>query len=180
MILLGKVLENIHKNSYSNLINKYFNLALNMNNTETVYFDSDTNNYTKGYDKKGRIMPHITFQIAGAAGGLKSSTYEMIKYIKANLSKDDAAIKLSHTSTFRNNEKEVGLGWQIRYDILNEKLLWHDGGEPGFSSFIAIMPGRNTGIICLANQRGRQNQLEKLTKSILENIYSFKKIKLPD
>ena len=170
MILLGIILENIYSTSYAALIDRYFTHPLGMNNTETVYFKSDTDNYTKGYDKNGNIMPHITFQIAGAAGGLKSTTYDMIIYIKENIKEMDEAIKLSHKSTISADGQEMGLGWQIRRDFKDDKLLWHNGGEPGFSSYIAILPNKNIGIIGLTNQRGRQNNLANLSEKILTEI----------
>jgi len=170
MIILGIILENIYNTSYAELIYKYFRHPYGMNNTETVYYKSDTDNYTKGYDKKGQVMPHITFQIAGAAGGLKSTTHDMIIYIRENIKVNVKAIQLSQESTIDKNGQEIGLGWQIRTDLENNKILWHDGGEPGFSSYIAILPDKNIGIICLMNQRGRQNQLEDLSKKIIKEI----------
>jgi CubicO group peptidase (beta-lactamase class C family) len=170
MILLGIILENIYNTNYSVLINKYFTIPLNMKNTETVSYKSETDNYTKGYDKTGKIMPHITFQIAGAAGGLKSTTYDMLKYIRANINTDNEAIRISHKSTIKKNGQEMGLGWKIRFDVSGKKMLWHDGGEPGFSSYIALIPEKEIGIICLTNQRGRQNQLENLSDSIFKDM----------
>jgi len=170
MILLGNILENIYDTKYSELISKYITVPLNMKNTEIVAFNSKAANYTKGYDKNGNIMPHITFQIAGAAGGLKSTTSDMVRYIKANIYSDNEAIKMSQKSTISENEKEIGLGWQIRFNLCGEKILWHDGGEPGFSSYFALNPNKNIGIICLTNQRGRQNQLENLSETIFKSI----------
>jgi D-alanyl-D-alanine-carboxypeptidase/D-alanyl-D-alanine-endopeptidase len=170
MILLGVILENIYNTTYSELVNSYFVLPLNMKNTETVYFTSGTDNYTGGYDRNGHIMPHITFQIAGAGGGIKSCTADLVKYIRANINSGDEAMKLSHNMTIRKNEQKIGLGWQINSDFCGAELFWHDGGEPGFSGYIALIPEYDIGIICLANQRGRQGQLENLGKSILKDI----------
>ena len=170
MIALGIILENVYKVTYSELIEKYITLPFGMNNTETVFLKSEIDNYTTGYDKEGNVMPHITFQIAGAAGGLKSTTYDMINYIRENIIMKDEAIKLSHKSRIVKNGEEIGLGWQIRRDITDDKLLWHDGGEPGFSSYIAIIPNKKVGIICLTNQRGRQNQLAKLSEKIIVEL----------
>ena len=82
----------------------------------------------------------------------------------------DEAIKLSHKSTISADGQEMGLGWQIRRDFKDDKLLWHNGGEPGFSSYIAILPNKNIGIIGLTNQRGRQNNLANLSEKILTEI----------
>ena len=170
MILLGNILENVYGSSYSELIAKYITHPLKMTETETVFFESDTANYTKGYDKSGNIMPHITFQIAGAAGGLKSTTRDMMNYVKANVNELNKAIKFSHKKTVGTDEIGMGLGWQMRKSFWGDKQLWHDGGEPGFSSYCTIIPTKKTGIVCLMNQRGRQTQMNNLSEKILVKL----------
>ncbi len=170
IMLLGIILENVYGTSYSELLNKYITNPLKMPNTNIVFFESDTANYTKGYDKAGNIMPHIVFQIAGAAGGIKSTIQDMVQYVKANLAETNYTIKLSHEITAGTNENGIGLGWQISKNISGTKQLWHDGGEPGFSSYCLIVPSKKIGIICLINQRGRQMQLQNLSEKIILRI----------
>ena len=52
----------------------------------------------------------------------------------------------------------------------NNTVLWHDGGEPGFSSYCQIIPEKNIGIICLVNQRGRQFQLSQLSNKVIAGL----------
>ncbi|MFH1850882.1 MAG: serine hydrolase domain-containing protein [Candidatus Neomarinimicrobiota bacterium] len=170
MIVLGMILENVYGENYSDLIRERFAQKLGMINTATVSFVNDTSAYTKGYDKKGNIMPHITFQIAGAAGGLISTAKDMVAYMAANLAGVDPAFGLAHGSTAAIAGQTIGLGWQIGQDDRGMKMLWHDGGEPGFSSYISIIPERKLGIVCLTNQRGRQNQLTDLSQRILSEL----------
>ena len=167
IIILGNILENVYGSSYSKLIERYITRPFEMTKTETVFFKSDTANYTKGYDKSGNIMPHITFQIAEAAGGLKSTLRDMMHYVQANVKESNKAIKLSHEKTTGTDEHGIGLGWQIRKNIFGDKQLWHDGGEPGFSSYCTVIPSKNIGIICLMNQRGRQAQINNLSEKII-------------
>jgi CubicO group peptidase (beta-lactamase class C family) len=170
MITLGLILENVYQLSYADLINKYISQPFGMSNTEIVSYKSDTSNYTKGYDKSRMIMPHITFQIAGAAGGLKSSTGDLIKYIERNIYKKDKAIELSQQESFNNGQHSMGLGWQLKPDFKNKVVLWHDGGEPGFSSYIIIIPDSKIGIVCLTNQRGRQYQFSQFCTAIIDSL----------
>lgn len=170
MITLGMILENVYQMSYSDLIKEYFSEPFNMMNTEAVYCQTDTTGYTKGYDKNGNIMPHITFQIAGAAGGLKSTTSDLMKYIEENIHIKDKAIELSHKRTFESDQQSMGLGWNLNTKSKNDVLLWHDGGEPGFSSYILIIPNHNIGIVCLANQSGRQFQFSKFCKLVIDDL----------
>lgn len=173
IITLGIVLENVYKKSFSNLIEEYITGPFGMEETGSVFYKSDTIAYTKGYDSYGNIMPHITFQIAGAAGGLKSTTNDLVQFIKQNISEKDAAVKFSHNETFRNDQQAMGLGWQIKPGKTNGMELWHDGGEPGFSSYILVVPERKIGIVCLANQRGHQYQFSILCEAIIAGINEY-------
>ncbi len=168
--LLGIILENIFGESYPELIKKYITNPIGMEQTETVPFTSDTTDYTIGYDKNGKIMPHITYQIAGAAGGLKSTTNDMLKYIAANMDEKNEAIKLSHQKAIETKDEVIGLGWQIQTLFNKNDAIWHNGGEPGFSSYCLIIPEKKCGIICLTNQRGRQYEFSLLSKGILTQL----------
>ena len=64
----------------------------------------------------------------------------------------------------------MGLGWNLNTKSKNDVLLWHDGGEPGFSSYILIIPNHNIGIVCLANQSGRQFQFSKFCKLVIDDL----------
>jgi len=140
MIALGIVLENIYNTTYSNLVRKYITKPLGMDNTGIVSYHTDTSNYTRGYDRDLNIMPHITFQIAGAAGGLKSTLNDLMKYINENISEKDIAMKLAHKKSIEINGKSIGLGWQIKQISGETDAFWHNGGEPGFSSFCMVIP----------------------------------------
>ena len=174
IIILGHILENIYETSYSELLKRFITHPLGMTNTETVFFESDTSNYTKGYDTKGNIMPHITFQIAGAAGGLKSTANDMMNYLKANVRETDRAIKLAHEKTFSDENNGIGLGWQIKQSSSGDQQLWHDGGEPGFSTYCMVIPQKIFGIICLMNQKGFQSELCNLSEKIFTGLNSIK------
>lgn len=43
------------------------------------------------------------------------------------------------------------LGWVVG-QMPNGNILWHDGGTPGFGSYIALVPDRNIGVIVLTNE----------------------------
>ncbi len=170
MITLGIILESVYKESYSALLERYITGPLSMTSTKTVSYMTDTINYTRGYDKKGNIMPHITFQIAGAAGGMISTAGDMVKYVEANIKKSNKAIALSHKKTAGTNDEGFGIGWKLKINSNQEVMVWHDGGEPGFSSYFAIIPEKRIGAVALASQRGRQSDLERAVLNILTSL----------
>lgn len=170
MICLGLILEKIYGIPYAELLNRKITGPLHMESTGIVSFNSDTTGYTKGYDKNGNTMPHITFQVAGAAGGIISTTEDMVKYISANLQEKSIGFRMAHKKTCEINGESYGFGWKTGAIDSDEKSLWHDGGEPGFSSFCLIVPGKRIGIVCLANRRGLQYSMQQFSENIIVGL----------
>jgi CubicO group peptidase (beta-lactamase class C family) len=52
---------------------------------DTSFESARTKPMAKGYDAKGNTMPYITMKDTQGAGGLTSTTADMIKYIKFQL-----------------------------------------------------------------------------------------------
>jgi len=90
--------------------------------------------------------------LAGA-GAIRSSVNDMIKFIKANLKRDDKpltrALHLSHVKRHNmENGLSMGLGWHLGRD---GNTLWHNGGTGGYHAWLAISPDRKVGVVVLAN-----------------------------
>ena len=45
---------------------------------------------------------------------------------------------------------EIGLGW-IVHDSKEGRIVWHNGGTGGYSSFIGFDPESQVGVVVLAN-----------------------------
>lgn len=88
-----------------------------------------------------------------AAGALRSTADDMLRYLSAQLNPDDTelaeAIRLTHV--LRDDPKlTVGLGW-MRVDKPH-RLWWHNGGTGGYRSFAGFRPDRHDAAVVLSNQ----------------------------
>ena len=77
-----------------------------------------------------------------AAGALRSTADDMLRYLSAQLNPDDTelaeAIRMTHV--LRDDPKlTIGLGW-MRLDKPH-RLWWHNGGTGGYRSFAGFRPG---------------------------------------
>lgn len=79
--------------------------------------------------RRGAEVPPWTMPQFLAAGALRSTVHDQLRFLAAEL---EAA--------------EPALGWQRR-----GPLLWHNGGTGGSASMAAIDPGRREAIVLLAN-----------------------------
>jgi D-alanyl-D-alanine-carboxypeptidase/D-alanyl-D-alanine-endopeptidase len=93
--LLGYILERVYGTSYENLVKTNITRPLKMDDTSITLTRSQKSHLVKGYDEKGSLMPYTPDKFQ-AAGALKSSVADMLKYMRWQVAEKDAAVKLSH------------------------------------------------------------------------------------
>lgn len=104
---------------------------------------------------RGRGKPAAAWPLDGmpAAGALRSTADDMLRFLSAELNPDDTglaeAIRLTHV--LRDDPKlTIGLGW-MRLDKPH-RLWWHNGGTGGYRSFAGFRPERRDAVVVLSNQ----------------------------
>ncbi|MDX1532546.1 MAG: serine hydrolase, partial [Rhodothermales bacterium] len=104
----------------------------------------------------GRVVSNWTFASLGAAGALRSSGAELLRFIRANLGliETPLADELAATRAVRAPTAEdslaVALGWHVR-TTPNAEVFAHGGGTGGYKSFIGIDPEARRGAVVLTN-----------------------------
>jgi CubicO group peptidase (beta-lactamase class C family) len=103
---------------------------------------------------RGRGKPVASWPLDGmpAAGALRSTADDLLRYLSAQLNPDDTqladAIRL--TQVHREDSKlTIGLGW-VRLDKPHQ-LWWHNGGTGGYRSFAGFIPGQQVAVVVLSN-----------------------------
>jgi len=96
----------------------------------------------------------------------------MLKYLKANLSEQDPAIKLTHQPTWQDAEgNTIGLGWMIDTDYKGTRIIYHDGHTGiGFNTLCLLYPGKDLGYIIIVNDNISQERLSDLQKNIQQYL----------
>jgi D-alanyl-D-alanine-carboxypeptidase/D-alanyl-D-alanine-endopeptidase len=96
-------------------------------------------------------MPYFTTDILKGAGGLNSTTSDLVKFIKLQLDYKNKAVVLSQTESFNAGQYSIGLNW-LKYKHNNgNHQIWTDGGTYGFTSYLIIYPEIKSGIVILTN-----------------------------
>ena len=72
--------------------------------------------------------------------------------------------------TLRSILHQSDIDMRIQYMIEVMFAIRKDADMIINKDFIEVIPDKKIGIICLTNQRGRQNQLESLSEGIFKNI----------
>jgi len=153
--LCGYILEKVYGMTYEALLRQSLNRRLKMVNTTITLTSADSSRYAKGYDQNGHRTPNnpVEFQ---AAGAVKSTVADMLRYLEWQINEEDEAVRLSHRPTTRiNNEGySVGLNWNMIKTPQGVRAIWQDGNTPGTSSLCIFYPHYRLGIILFSNQSG--------------------------
>ncbi|MBW4332349.1 beta-lactamase family protein [Stakelama sp. CBK3Z-3] len=153
--LLAAILARVYQAPFPELVQRYVTGPFGMRDTGWQTGES----MHPGHDAEGRAMP-LTTEMPDLpdAGGLRTSTRDMLIYLQHQLAEDDPAIALTHQSTVVTDDEEVGLNWHIDTLPTGEKTYWHTGGTFGFSSYIVLFPARRLGIVLMTNESDPETQ----------------------
>jgi CubicO group peptidase (beta-lactamase class C family) len=113
----------------------------------------------------GSPVPNWDLPTLAGAGAIRSTAYDMLRFLTANMNLADAPPSLRveenplHDAMLEtqrihadhvSNEMSVGLGWHIR-DGDGRETVWHNGGTGGYRSFVGFNRGGSLGVVVLTN-----------------------------
>jgi CubicO group peptidase (beta-lactamase class C family) len=103
-----------------------------------------------------RSRPGTTLERSPPAGGLYSTTRDMLAFVKANLQPETtplaAALRTAQAAcrTIDDRPDSIGLGWHHRESAFH-RVIWHNGGTAGFSSTVVLDPTGRFGFFVLTH-----------------------------
>ncbi len=100
------------------------------------------------------------------AGMIKSNLNDLAIYVQNEL-KPKAAMLLTQTTTFSNEQLKVGLSWLIRSLPNGREIIFHNGATTGYSSFIGFDKKSQTAVIILSNHK---NDVTATGMKLLEEL----------
>ena len=156
--LLGYILERVYGMPYEQIVLTKIARPLGMTETKITLTASERTRLAKGHYDNGSIALYGTPQTQ-AAGALRSSVSDMLKYIRYHLNENDEVIRLSHQTTWGDIKYYAsGLNWQMNKTSAGHRRIWQNGGSFGFSSYCAVYPELRLGIVLLANESDQNSQ----------------------
>lgn len=157
--LLGHTLSLNDGNTYEDLLNRVITGPLGMKETKITFDKSMMNNLAVGRNEFGQPTGNWDFSALEAAGALRSSTSDMIRYLSAQLGYTEISLENVFELTHRKRHQKyrvrnghphgMGLGWII-FTNANGPNYWHGGSTGGYTSFIAFNKTLKKGVVVLA------------------------------
>ena len=151
---LGVILERINKETYEELFTRIICKPLGMHDTKQYLSPVDSLRFARGYNDEGNYAAPWNFKALGAAGCIRSTSADLLKYAEANLGNAKGAllkdIGLTHDLTFSDGNTRVGLGWHLIRPGKDD-LLFHNGQTGGYHTYLAINTDKKFALVILSN-----------------------------
>jgi CubicO group peptidase (beta-lactamase class C family) len=156
-ILLGYIIEKVSKMKYEDYIEKNILKPLNLNETGFLSKKPKIKNKAIGYSILNRESNEYSasFETEGSlpysAGEIYSTDEDLYRWENA-LYTGKLIKKESLNEMFTPNLDSYGYGWFIFNSNGGDKIIYHDGNIPGFTSFVAKDIDKNSTLIILSNK----------------------------
>lgn len=182
--LLGKIIESVSNESYSDYVTKNIFEPLEMNHTSATLEGSNKNGLIKGYqnyfgfpiaEKPNYPTKNSWSQVP--AGYISSSASDMGKYLQMYLNNGMIIISEDsiHQMFYDNIPQDdidrayYGMGWEYT-KYYSKPILTHSGLVENYTSKMFIIPESNLGVVVLVNMNDylvTNNLLEDTVKPLL-------------
>ncbi len=159
MALLGIILEKVYNKTYEELVSEFITKPCGMKSTKIVMSENENKYFATGYNANGEPTTHWDLGDLAPAGGIRSTSADMIRYIKANMQEASEKFKLAHSATFNTGSGTIALSWFVDINKKGNTQIWHNGGTAGFSSFCGYINGKKLGVVVLSNSGNRADYI---------------------
>jgi serine-type D-Ala-D-Ala carboxypeptidase/endopeptidase len=162
--LLGYALSQRAGVSYAQLIQTQITGPLQMRDTVVTLSSAQRAGLIQGHDGSFNRVGSWDFDALAGAGGLKSTAYDMLTYLEANLHPAKYAAHaplgspaatlpaaMAEDHQLRANAsggEKIALAW---FEDRGAHYLWHNGKTGGYSSFASFNPDQDWAVVVLYN-----------------------------
>lgn len=130
-----------------------------------------------GYDANDQALPALYNDTPGA-GNVHASAHDLIRFARFHLDPSTVSTPVLRAESVVRMQRKAdpaalqhyygnsyyGLGWYVRENDGGERVVWHEGGMPGASSIIKLLPEHRSGVVVLANK----TEVNAITQAIAD------------
>nr|WP_225578216.1 serine hydrolase [Rhodanobacter sp. 7MK24] len=155
--LLGYALGQHARSSYPALLKTAIFEPLGMKDTSVAMGKGNPAGMAIGHDASGKAVPNWHFDALAAAGGIRSTGADMLRYLEANMgllrSPLLPAMQLAQSPRASSGvpDNQIGLIWMTLHKEGGQDVIWHNGMTGGYASFIGFTADRKHGVVILTN-----------------------------
>lgn len=148
--LLGQALANHDGRSYEEMLRARILEPLRMSETAIALNAYQQSKFAVGHDGDGNAVHPWDFEALAGAGAIRSSLYDMLKYLRCNMGEGP----LASVCLFAQQPRaampggRIGLAW---WTSAPQQIVNHGGDTAGYHTMIAISADHSRGVVVLTN-----------------------------
>ena len=127
-----------------------------------------------GINEAGEEVSNWDFDVLFGAGGMLSTSEDLVKFGFAQFNAEDKALALSQKKTFEVDENmSIGLGWHLLKQKDGSVFHWHNGATGGYTTSMTLDVEENRGVIVLSNIsafHSRSSKTNELCMALIKTI----------
>jgi CubicO group peptidase (beta-lactamase class C family) len=138
----------------------------------------------KTYDNDLKLLPDLYNNTEGA-GNLYSSAHDLMQFSALYLGTNKLTkpiLSRENIQSVRNSSENgafnplfasptsYGFGWYIQPNDGGYKTMWHEGGMPGASSFIKLIPSESIAVAAITNVADKNEFIEMVANDLIKVI----------
>jgi CubicO group peptidase (beta-lactamase class C family) len=166
------LIERVYHQPYEKIITNYLTTHLKMYYTKPFLSIQEIKNAVQGYDNNSKAQQFLNLKGFYLGPTMNSTINDMLKYIQANLSEEDKAIKMTHQLTYGKNDGfGLGFGWMMDNDNNGKRYIYHDGNTKiGYNTLCIFFPGEDIGFIIIVNDTTSQENVGQIENNIKQML----------
>lgn len=173
--LLGESLAVMQNSPFNELLEKQILKPLHLDHVYLTLEAVPKSLLVQGYSGQTATSPWNFDALAGA-GSIRSDIRDLLAYGVAHLATTEsplqAAMDLTTSVHFQQDQLKVGLGWHISAS----GIIWHNGGTGGFRSMLMIDPINQRVAAGITNSN---NDIEDLVLHLMDASKPMKQLDFP-
>ncbi|MGD0519369.1 MAG: serine hydrolase domain-containing protein, partial [Thermoguttaceae bacterium] len=165
MGLLGHVIALKAGTDYESLVVDRICRPLEMDSTRITLTPELKSRFATGHNQLGYVASNLDCGVLMAAGGLRSTVNDMLKYVSANLGLTRSTLtplmEKTHAIHFQSDTPcgyvstggSIGLAWFVLSDPQGSEIVRHGGASCGYKTFVGFDLTRRRGVVVLSNSQ---------------------------
>lgn len=159
--LSAVILENVYHKSYETLLNENIFIPAKMTSTKMNLGERET--LANGYNGNHILMPHLSNNLWGSEGYLKSTVADLTRLLSFELDLKNKIVQESQRNISNSDQHWYGYFWDGILATENGKFCHKHGGAFGTNTYFTVYPELNLGISIVVNISDKETGWEVLT-----------------
>ena len=179
--LLGHILEEQSGQTLSTFLAREVFRPLGMRDTVMLETAAVPPGAARKYDQSGKPLPE-TFNDTPGAGNIYASVHDLVRFGMFHLDDRPSSVLSPAARELMRSYVEPGalypyydssryaLGWYFRTTSNGTRVVWHEGGMPGASTMLLLLPDQEIVAAVVINANDRNDVAQSIANQLIAKL----------